>query len=402
LLGLCLVRTNSFAQAESLLLMQDTTKAWHSLILLNSNNAVGSNALDLGFLKESIWGGYLEETQIENQLDRMKNTNRLGGYSFSSLHFFNFTDTLFNDPEWGLRASISTNYVASAFFKKDMFSLAYLGNKRSDTLAIGPARGLFQAYQKFSVGLFSKKNWNSISLGLVVGQSMRDISLYQTRMHTTALGDTISAVYNGTYQRSDTLARGMANGSGLGLAFDLNYQLPMANNKGLISIALQDVGFMLWNRNSEQYTFKGKTQWTGIDLGANLFELDSISRPVFKDSINYTYNKKNIIKALPARIDFRYFHILKHQSFYEFGIYLMPGTAALPRVYAGLGQRPFPSVLFTQGVSYGGFGNWGLSAGIQYLPKQSWYISIQTQHLGGFTMSSAKSRHLSFTIAKIL
>jgi len=391
------------AQTEALLLFQDSIKPWNSMIGLHSDNVIGSNSIDMGFLKENIFGGELSANQIQTQIDRMKQVNRAGGYSSSQLLFTNFRDSLFGRPHWGLQAGMHANYTASANFQKDLFTLAYQGNRSNDSLQIGPMRGVFYAYQKFSVGVVNKKNWNSVTLGIVFGQSMRDLSVYGSALQTSSLGDTLSLSYNGTFQRSDTTMSGIANGSGIGLALDAQYHLPMANEKGLISIALYDVGFAVWNSRSETYEFNGDNQWTGLETSQYLqVPFDSIDLPNFADSIEYNYKRKSILKPLPTRIQFRYLHHLSSSSFYEFGMQIIPGTSALPRIHLGLGQQPFHNLLFTQSVSYGGFGRWGLGAGLQYLPCQSWFISLQTNHLGGFTMSSARSCHIQFTIAKIL
>jgi hypothetical protein len=390
------------AQTDALWLLQDSIKPWTSMTSLKSDNALGSNSIDLAFLKESIFGGRLEKSQIQVQADRMKSVNRIGGYSTSELGFMNFKDTLFNKPHWGLLASLQTTYLASAHFPKDLFSLIYQGNKDFDSLSIAPVRAQMQSYQKFSVGIFNKKNWNSVSIGLVVGQRMADLSLYSASFVTNTFGDTIQVAYNGLFERSDTSVTGMANGSGLGLATDINYHLQMPNQKGIISIALYDVGFVVWNKNTQSFRLNGTNTWTGIDTSPYVSQnLDSISLPNFEDSLKYVRKVGREIKPLPARIQFRYLHHLSGATYYEFGMQIMPSTAALPRIHFGLGQRVFENFLFTQTVSYGGFGRWGLGAGCYYMPKKSWYFAVQTFHLGGFTMDSSKSRNIQFSIAKI-
>lgn len=392
----------AFAQTDVLWLLQDSIKPWASMALLRSDNAMGSNSIDMGFVRESLWGGTLEKDQIQIQSDRMKSVNRIGGYSSSELGFWSFKDTLFNRPHWGLQANLQSTYMASAYFPKDLFALIYQGNKDHDSLALGPVRAQLQAYQKFSVGLFNKKNWNSISIGLVVGQRMADLSLYSASMVTNTWGDTIRVAYNGIYQRSDTAVSGIANGAGLGLATDINYHLRMPNNKGIISIALHDIGFIVWSENAQNFRLNGSSTWTGIDTAPYIHnDLDSVELPNFEDSLKYTRTIGRQIKPLPARIQFRYLHHLNNSTYYEFGLQIMPSTAALPRVHFGLGQRIFENLLFTQSVSYGGFGRWGLGAGCYYMPKKSWYLAVQTFHLGGFTMNTARSRTIQFSIAKI-
>jgi hypothetical protein len=273
--------------------------------------------------------------------------------------------------------------MASAHFSKNLFQLIYNGNAETDTVPIGAMRAQYQAYQKFSIGLFNKKNWNSISLSFVFGQSMRDLQLYNGQLITSSLGDTLTLSYAGHYHRSDTTMRGIANGAGLGAAVDFDYNLPLANNKGIISISLRDLGFIVWNNQASKFDFNGKSNWTGLET-TNYVQnnFDSIALPNFRDSLNYERSVKSIWKPLPTRITFRYLHQLRKGNF-------------------GLSQQPFPSLIFSQTINYGGFGGWGVGASIQYLPKNSWYLRLETQHLGGFTMSSARSRQIQLSIAKI-
>jgi Family of unknown function (DUF5723) len=397
-----LTLSQSQAQVAPILLFQDSIKPWNSMIHLQSEFNLGSNSVDMGMMNESVFGGHLEKQQLERQLQRMKSYNRIGGFATSSLQFFNFQDTLWNQPHIGLQAGIHTMYMASAHFSKNLFQLIYNGNAQTDTVPIGAVRAQFQAYQKFSIGLFNKKNWNSLSLSFVFGQSMRDLQLYNGQLTTSSLGDTLTLSYAGHYHRSDTSMRGIANGAGLGAAVDFDYNLPMANNKGIISISIRDLGFIVWNNQASKFDFNGKSNWTGLET-TNYVQnnFDSIALPNFRDSLDYERTVKSIWKPLPTRINFRYLHQLRKGNYYEFGMMLMPGTAALPQIYFGLSQQPFPSLIFSQTINYGGFGGWGVGASIQYLPKKSWYIRLETQHLGGFTMSSARSRQIQLSIAKI-
>ena len=226
--------------------------------------------------------------------------------------------------------------------------------------------------------------------------------MQNAQLYTSPTGDSLALSYTGDYYRSDTLKSGWANGSGLGLALDLDFNLPIAEHKGAISIGLRDLGFVAWNKQSEQIVFDSLTTWTGIETN-NLFDLatDTLDLPNLTDSIYTTTTKKNFVAVLPLSLHVRFSKYFTKTDYYELGVSIWPNRAAVPLVYLGMNHLIGDRFIFSERISYGGYGGLGLGAEMQWMPKGQWLFKLGTHHLGGFTMNSAHSRDFTFTVGRI-
>lgn len=387
-----------------LLMMKDTSRYSSSaMLMLEGAGVIGSNVLDINFFDKSIFGGHLENNHLNRLSGNMKNQNRAGFGATGGIDYFNFTDTLMGNPNRGLRIGVHSNYHASLSFGKDVFKLIYRGNSsfKGDTVELGPLAAQYQAWQKFSVGVFNKKTLSSISLSLVAGDQYESLILNDANLFTSMQGDSLSLGYRGEYVSSDTTKNGWANGSGLGLALDLDYNLPLVDGKGVISIALRDIGFVAWNKQTRQMDFDSTTTWTGIQIN-DLFDLktDSLDLPNLTDSIHRKSTRKSQVAALPMSIHLRYAHYFSTKGFYDVALSIWPNRAALPLVSAGINYIISEKVIASARGSYGGYGAWGAGAEIQYLPNNNWMFRVGTGNLIGYLNDQAHSRDLYFTFCK--
>ncbi len=396
-----------YTQTATILLMRNDSsfEKTHSMVDLSSKGYIGANSLDLLFVKKSIFGGKLEDRYLDNIQKESHNTNRAGFLMNGGIDFYNFKDTLLHDSKLGLKISLSTNYHGSLSYTKDLFSLIYRGNSqfKGDTVSPGPLAAQYQAWQKFGVGIFNKKTYTSFTVSLVAGQAFQSLIVRNSDLYTSPTGDSLSLTYGGDYFQSDSAKSGLANGSGLGLCFDFDYNLPLEGNKGFISLSVRDIGFVFWNKQSKQTTFNSSNSFTGVEVN-DLFLLntDSVNFPNLKDSLRYTSSRKAFAAPLPASISMRLCRKFSDKDFYEAGLTIWPNKAAIPFIYAGLSHFVRPNLLFTERLSFGGYGRWGLGAEVQWMPKGSWVLKAGTHNLGGFTMGSSHSRDVYFTIAKFI
>lgn len=387
-----------------LLLSPDSAyKQQDGLFMLHADGAVGSNVLDNHFLKKSFFGGHIERNHIARLKDDMNDQNRAGFVLNAGLDVLNFRDTMFNHPNWGLRVGLSTNYHASISFGQDLFSLIYQGNNhfRNDTANLGPLYYQFQSWQKIGLGFFNKSTLSSLSLSLVEGQSYQSLMLSDAGLYTSGQGDSLALFYQGDYWRSDTTKTGPMNGSGMGAAVDLEYNIPLADNQGVISIAVYDAGFMVWNRMSEHFEFDSLTTWKGVNAN-DIFTLagDSLDLPQLTDTLEYTVKKSAYIAPLPVSIHMRYVRHFGRGNFYEAGLSMWPNKASVPRVHAGLTHFIHQNLYVSERITYGGYSRFGLGAEISWMPCGTWLFRLGTNHIGGFTSGRAYGRDVYFTLAK--
>lgn len=393
------------AQTPTLLLFtpDSSYRQSSSMIQLRGAGLLGANSLDNQFFNKSFFGGHLEDQHLNKLNDKMKSQNRAGMFANAGIDFYNFRDTLFRKRQWGIRAGASTNYHANMSYSKELFQTIYRGNKSfvGDTAQLGPLAANFQAWQKFSVGIFNKQNWSSVSLSLVAGQQYHSLIVSQADLYTSSLGDSLSLSYTGDYLRSDSTRNGFANGSGLGLALDFDFNLPLQDHKGVISISVQDIGFVAWNKRSQRFSFDSLTTWTGIEAN-NIFKLntDTLDLPNLKDTLNYSRRNTAFTAPLPASIHLRYSRFFSEKNFYEAGITIWPNRAAVPLIYAGMSHFIGANFLLSERISYGGYGKFGVGIEAQWMPKGTWFLRAGTNHIEGFVSKNTYSTSAYFGISK--
>ncbi len=394
-----------YSQTPSLyLLNRDSSYRQSStLIELNAQGLWGSNGLDKSFLRKAIQGGHLTSDHIQSLYDAMNTQNRLGAIGSGGLTLYNFSDTLLNHQQWGMQAGFSTNYHGFVSFNRDLFKTLFIGNKSmaGEKTDLGPFVGGYQAWQKFGVGIFNKTTWSSVMISLVAGQHLESWVLNDLSLYTSALGDSLSLSYIGDYWRSDSLRKGFANGSGIGIALDFRYNLPLADDKGIISIALNDIGFVNWNKRTQQYRFDSTSTWTGIMVDQLFqFNRDSLSLNGLKDSLHYSRTLQKANTMLPLSVHVRYNGAFSAKHLYEAGLSIVPNRAAVPFIYAGLSQMFQSNFLVTERITYGGYGKWGVGIEAQWMPKNQWYFRIGTSNLEGFFLPKSFANSGYLTLAK--
>lgn len=396
---------SSRAQVSSILLTSPDSafKSRDALFLVDAEGAVGSNALDMMFFNKAVFGGHLADQHISDMNRRMRNQNRAGFYGQAALELFNFRDTLFGKPKWGLSASFNTNYHGGVSFSKSLFETVFLGNKQfaGNTVDLGPLAAQVQAWQKLGLGIFNKHTLSGITVSLVEGQSFHSVIFTEADLYTSSIGDSLSFKYKGEYMRSDINRSGWANGSGTGVAIDLDYNLPLTDHRGVISIAMRDIGFVYWKDQSEILKFDTTTVWTGLEVD-DVFALatDSLEFPALSDTLSRSVERGGFFASLPASVHVRMIRFINEKDFYEAGLSIWPSRAAIPQIYAGLSHFIGEHFVFSERLSFGGFGRFGIGAEMQWMPRGTWLIRCGSSNLAGFTMGSARGRDLYFTIGK--
>ena len=404
-ISLVVICCGALAQTPTMLLLSadSSFKTSDALVQFSGAGMVGSNSLDNLFLKKSVFGGHLENDHLDRIASKLKDQNRAGFLLTSGLDFYNFRDTLFNHPQWGIHVGISTTYSAALSFSRDLYKTIYRGNAQfaGDTAQLGPLAAQYQSYQKFGVGIFNKHTLSGVTLSLVAGENYQSLILSEAGMYTSPLGDSLALNYAGDYMRSDTTKRGFANGSGIGLALDFNVNIPLVDHRGVISIAVNDVGFVAWNQLSEHYTFDSLTTWTGLQVN-DVFELatDTLDLPGLKDSLHYQVRKKSFFAPLPASIHVRFSRFFSANSFYEAGLSIWPNRAAVPVIYGSLNHFLGTHFMVSERVTFGGYSRGGVGAEIQWMPRGSWLLRVGSNHLEGFVMDKAHGMDGYFTLAK--
>jgi len=393
----------SQSQMGSIWFTKYDTLSRKSWVLLDGCGALGSQVLDNRFADQMLLGGKLDKGHLRSLADRMNEQNGAGMDVCAGLSFWNFSDTIFKKPNLGFMVQIGARYQGSLTFTRDFFEVGFLGNAdyAGRTAELGPLNGNLQAWQKFGFGIFNKKTKSYVSLSLIEGQLMQNISLRKGDFFTSATGDSLSLQYNGEYIRSDTARKGLMNGSGVGFCLDAGYNYVVPDGKSWFRFELQDMGLIFWNRATERYQLNGQNSFTGLVIDdINNLSSDSIDVPDFRDSLRYDYSKKRIAMAVQGRISLSFTHRMTSRSYLHFATMILPNRAALPQIRASYAFAVRPSLLTSLVLSYGGYAAAGAGIDIQWMPKGNWYLRAQSGLLTGWLLPKSRGVDLGFTLGK--
>jgi hypothetical protein len=389
---------------SSLLLTSDTTWKSKSVMAFASGDAgIASNAVDVSFLEKSLLGGHLHRDYLEALYADMPQSPHIGYQANAQLELLNFRDTLFGNPQLGLRAAFSTNYAGYVSFRPQAFETVFLGNAQSkfQNETLGPLYFQNQAWQKFGFGLFDKKTLSGITLSLVEGQYYRNLSLDELSIYTAAMADTLVLDIVGNYSRTDTTRSGWANGSGVGACIDFDFNRMLDNGRKVVSFSARNLGVVRWNEASERYTLNSTLNWTGMDVSQWINgAVDSLTMPAWRDSLEDTRTQRAIYRPLPATFHVRYLQKYKENNYWETGCVFAPNRAAVPLVYVGLTHQLTKYLWLSERLNYGGYGAFSVGAELQWLSAKSWFVRAGTSQLEGWLLSTAGGRSVYLNLGK--
>jgi hypothetical protein len=269
-----------------------------------------------------------------------------------------------------------------------------------DTVELGPFYGDFQVFQKYGVGVFDKRNLSFVQLSYVSGQEMQQIRIDRARMFTSTSGDEIQLDYTGEYHVADTSKSGLGQTKGMGFCIDGDFNLPLENNKGIVSLSVRNLGFINWSSRTDNYRVDSSFVWTGVNVDDVIaLSEDGLEMPSFTDTLGIESIKDQKLLALPTSFHFRMLRKLNGRKSYEAGLMVMPGRTSLPFIYGGFNHFVAPGLLLTERVTFGGFGNLNIGIEAQWLLNNRLYLRAGTNQMLGFISSNSRGMNGFFGLS---
>lgn len=371
----------------SWLLRSDTSYFDHGVFVsANANGEWASNVLDNEWAKNMVIGGYFGGDQELALLKKMSPRNRIGAFGSGDIQFYNGKDSVFHQDKWGIQAGLGVVFNGYAGFTNDMFELVYIGNNNhlGDTLNLGPSYFNYQAFKKFGVGIFNKKNLSGFKLNLVMGQDFQDYQLRKGEMYTAPDGESITLNYLGEFWQADTTKKGFVANKGIGLSFDGDFNLPLSNNSGFISVSVRDFGWVNWSSLTNHYYVDSTLTWTGVDIN-NIDSLSSnFALPNWADTLGIERDQRSKWSALPAWFHLRILKKWNNKNAYFAGISLQPNFVSIPMGYFGLNQKVGKGWMMSEQIAYGGYGSFRLGVEAQYFIQDKFYLRFGSADLFGY------------------
>lgn len=373
----------------------DTTKS--NNVFFRGYYDYGSSAINNQLMNKFIIGGRIEDELKNNTYKKLKPHNTFGGDVNFSLNAEIAFDTLFGKNNLSLLVGVETVDHVDVKFTDDLFQLAFDGNKQfaGKYAELGGSNFNYFSYQQANFGLLSyKKQGRHISkegiiISVIKAQEHIAVSVPKGKMFTEQLGKEIELDIDYVYNNSDTNKTGFWAFNGYGVSTDLFSEFYL-KNEGKITVQVNDLGFIQWNKKSIQIQADSIFNYDGVDFD-NIFDLnDSIVSDISRDSILNLISSKRSNEgyaiALPTTFNVFYTKQFTQKIKYEVGLKYKILANYFPLVYGNLYYSFNSDFVIQAHVSYGGYGRFNLGSILAKSFKNKFQAYLGTNNLMTFIL----------------
>ncbi len=333
---------------------------------------------------------YNQDQLKDDILKKLNKENHFGLGMDNSLILWPLLPLKISGKQYGIGLNIREVYFQDMDFTDDFFKLMYQGNVpfAGSTASLSPLNFLTNSYLEAGLNFISNSGTAtkySVGLSYVMGSRFYSFNASSAELFTSVDGDSLHANINLDYKSSNPSKNQFFsfNGSGCAASFYLHHNFTA--NKSL-TFAVDDVGFINWNRNSVSFKFDSSLSYTGFDIfSENSF---SSGQSNFLDTfLNITENPSAepfLLWLRPAvNLSFQY-KINKKGSQLETGIKYTLAANSFPGSYLCFKYQPYGNFYCRGGVTYDEFQNPGANLELGIRLYQHVIVRVGTWHLEQF------------------
>ncbi|MDC0201842.1 DUF5723 family protein [Flavobacteriales bacterium] len=285
------------------------------VITMNNYITIESDDLDTDFLNTMLFGGFITDEMKDNWINQGNDNNRLNAeltnsikyeYSIdqSKSYYFQFADI---------------NCINSSF-NDDLLKLAFHGNYdyQEETLDFSNTIVRADRYQQYKFGYNHPIGyaWQiNTALSYLNGNHHAQFNINKGTLYTSAFGTSLDLNYDINAMMTDTSNLSVFAGNGNGVAMDFSIYVDKVDEG--YGIAIRDLGYINWNKNSIIANTDSNFTFMGIELE------DFNNLTEFNDSImdiSFNNNKTNFRSFIPTKITLNYWKYLNHKYFRSLSI----------------------------------------------------------------------------------
>lgn len=370
---------------------------------LSADVCLNSNSLNNNFFHRFNKNGFISDDIKDEISQKLTARNRIG----ADLNYGIFFSQRIN-PTWNFLVHISDRAHLDARFPKDLFDLAFYGNRRfaGDTAFLDNTSFEFLRYQQIQAGLVNateKGNRFGFALSYLKGEENLSLSVNRARLVTDERGESLDADLSFEFLKSDTSDKGMDAFNGWGVSSDLfsEFKLTVAGKNALFRAEINDIGFIRWNENAMVYKADTSLHFEGVFI-RDIFQVnDSVLKTLSPDTISDGFQsaltRKTYTTFLPSVMRLSWM-MESGKVICHVGIShrLLANYALLATMKGGYKISPF--ITASGKVSYGGYGkfSFGMEMNCSF---RNYSLVLGTGNLDGFMLkkySGGNSGYLSF------
>ncbi len=251
--------------------------------------------------------------------DKLSTSNRIGADGNYGLFFSQKlncrNDSVATESEinssWNYFIRIADRTHFDARFPKDLFDLAFYGNQKfkGDTAFLDNTSLNYLRYQQLQLGIIhsnEKKLSYGISFSLLKGEENYLAQLNRVRFFTDENGEKIALDFRGEgrYTNPSNKGFGAINGWGFSTSLFAGYPIKLIEHNTLVSVEMNDFGFIRWDNKSNFYKADTTLQFSGINISDIFLLNDSVLKSISPDSLTENINSlktnSKYLSYLPA------------------------------------------------------------------------------------------------------
>ena len=380
-----------------------TSTASTNLLRISSFNYYSSNRFTNELMDKFIFGGYIDEALKTSTENRLKRFSSIGGEAEQKIEYWNNNIHPFRDENYGFLFSFSDNHFVSTNIASDLYRVAFYGNGPylDQTLDFSYTGGVYQHYQKLGFGVYDNSTFSSLTLNYVSGSKT-----VEGRLGTTSMVSEIDSVllnlYGGGFRSDKFYPYFGLQGNGISADLSYNYMFETKNaRRHVFNLRLSNVGFMLWNKNSHNYSIDSSASYSGFDVQDFLNREDAGAKTYnFEDTLGISNSEGKVFTAMPIEFVLQKLPILDLTGFQVIGgIKTILTPNYFPYMFGGVYYSPVKNFAASTRISYGGFAGvrWGLD--FAYFIQDKFNVSLSTFDLiGNLSSKIGHGRSLNFSL----
>lgn len=368
-----------------------------------SFNYYSSNRFSNELMDKFIVGGHIDEalkSSIENRLNKI---NSIGGEAEQKIDYWNHTLHPFGNEKYGVVFSLSDNHFVSANIASDLYRVTLYGNEPylDQTLDFSYTGANYQHYQKIGIGFFDTFSFSSLQINYITGSKSVEGRLGTSSMLSDL--DSIRLNLSGGGFRTDQFYPYIGlQGNGVSVDLNYNYTFETQNaRRQVFNLRLSNVGFMLWNKNSHNYSIDSSASYSGFDVQDFLNREDAGAKTYnFEDTLGISNSQGKVFTAMPIEFVLQKLPISDLTGFQVIGgIKTILTPNYFPYMFGGVYYSPIKNFAASTRISYGGFAGvrWGLD--LTYIIQDKFNVSLSTFDLiGNLSSKIGHGRSLNFSL----
>jgi Family of unknown function (DUF5723) len=354
-----------------------------------------SNALTSQFVSRFYNNGYIDPELKKDILNRVRQSNRIGGDINSGIFITIKPDSLFHKSSYMWFVNLKERAHFDSRFSDDLYKVAFYGNSAfaGKTALLSEFSLNYLHYQQLQIGLYSTKydsaaHWG-IGVSILKGQNYLNINAPKAELFTSQTGEYVDFNTSMQVVRSNPAQKGIAAFNGWGASVDIYFEAPFKTRLGAskLKVSASDIGVIRFDKNTDYLKHDSLFHYNGFTIN-NINDLqDSTFGGTTQDSLVRTYvpfKKQAFVATLPAVLQLSFETHFSKNFFLTEGIRYVFNANYHLLFYIKGSCYIHPKVLLSATFAYGGYGNYNYGLGLFAKFGKGFYASFGSNNIEGF------------------